>query len=86
MFGGARRPGTERQNEAERSGWMRGPRDRKSSEISNHFSLFAVSRGLGVDPGQRSKIFQNLLGVSILVMRGVIYGLGCSLGFMGELT
>ena len=49
-------------NEAERPGWIRGSRDPKSLKISK-----LSARRLGIDPRQRSKIFQNLLDWSFLV-------------------
>ena len=56
-------------DEAERSGWMRGPLDPKSLKISINFSLRLSARRLGIDPGWRSKIFQNLLGWPFLVLQ-----------------
>ena len=52
-------------NEAARPGRRPGPRDQKSPEISNHFSLFGCLRGGSVEcvvPRQRSKIIQLASG------------------------
>ena len=48
-------------NEAERLDQIRRPRDQKSPEISNHFSLFGYLRNGSAErihPGRRSKTFQ----------------------------
>ena len=57
-------------HEAERSGWMRGPRDQKSLKISNHFSLRLSARRLGgrCRPGAE---IQNL-SESVCQMRSYI--------------
>ena len=47
-------------NEAERLGWMGGPRDQESPEISNYFSFCSFLRGGAAElivPGRTSKIF-----------------------------
>ena len=36
-------------NEAERTGWMRGPRDQEFPKISNYFSFFGCLRGGSVE-------------------------------------
>ena len=51
----------------------------RATEISRDFeqflSLRLSARRLGVDPGRRSKTFQNLLGWPFLVTCGPLYGL-----------
>ena len=43
-----------------------------SRDFDQFLSLWLSARRLGVDPGRRSKIFQNLLGWRILVTCGLI--------------